>query len=103
MPGTNPTVKTNIKKRAPSTECLGLYDILGNVAEWTLDQYDAQYLSKLSDTARDPIIPPASAIKNREGWILPGWARTVEAASRAFSDPSWNKRDPQFQKPMVAH
>jgi formylglycine-generating enzyme required for sulfatase activity len=96
--------KSNSKNKYQKTGTLfpnawGLYDILGNVAEWTLDQYDAQYLSKLSDTTRDPIVPPASRYpKTVKGGSYLDGPEQLRPASRASSDPSWNKRDPQFPK-----
>src|SRR5687767_3560565 len=38
----------------------GLYDMLGNLSEWTLDQYDAAGYQKLSDQVKDPLSPPAT-------------------------------------------
>jgi len=36
----------------------GLYDMLGNVSEWTLDQYDENYFSKVNDGDKDPLLVP---------------------------------------------
>lgn len=78
----------------------GLYDLLGNVAEWTLDFYDEKYLEKL---VGEPAVNP---------WIEPGkrHSRTVKGGSydsnasecrcsyRQKSDPRWQARDPQIPK-----
>ena len=96
--------KSNSKNKYQKTGALqpnawGLYDMLGNVAEWTLDQYDAQYLSKLSDPSQDPIIPPGSRYpKTVKGGSYLDGPEQLRPSSRASSDPSWNKRDPQFPK-----
>ena len=77
----------------------GLYDMLGNVAEWTLDQYDAQYFSKIDDGSTDPVIQPGTRYpKTVRGGGYTDNAEALRSASRSKSDPSWNKRDPQIPK-----
>jgi formylglycine-generating enzyme required for sulfatase activity len=77
----------------------GLYDMLGNVAEWTMDQYDPEYYRKLPDNAIDPTNPPVSRYPRsiRGGSYLDD-AVTVRVTTRLYSEPSWNKRDPQIPK-----
>ncbi|MGN6492331.1 MAG: formylglycine-generating enzyme family protein [Agriterribacter sp.] len=77
----------------------GLYDILGNVSEWTLDQYDERYFDKVNDNASAPIIAPAKRYPRsiRGGSYLDG-AELLRSSSRQHSEPSWNKRDPQIPK-----
>ncbi|MBC7828441.1 MAG: formylglycine-generating enzyme family protein [Chitinophagaceae bacterium] len=77
----------------------GLYDMLGNVAEWTLDQYDAAYFTKIADGSTNPMIPPGTRYPKavRGGGYLDR-ADAMRSASRFKSDPSWNKRDPQIPK-----
>jgi formylglycine-generating enzyme required for sulfatase activity len=77
----------------------GLYDMLGNVAEWTLDQYDAQYFTKVADGETNPSIPPGTRYpKTVRGGGYTDKADGLRCASRSKSDPSWNKRDPQIPK-----
>jgi len=78
----------------------GLYDMVGNVSEWTLDHYDEKSLEKLSDNATDP-----AAKFNEETYpkVLKGGgydsnAKLLRSAARIKSDPEWNKRDPQIPK-----
>jgi formylglycine-generating enzyme required for sulfatase activity len=77
----------------------GLYDMLGNVAEWTMDQYDDGYLKKLSDGATDPYTPPTSRHpKAVRGGSFQDDAPFLRPANRLSWDPEWNKRDPQIPK-----
>lgn len=77
----------------------GLYDMLGNVAEWTLDQYDDGYLKKLSDGATDPYTTPTSRHPRAvRGGSFQDEASFLRPANRLSWDPEWNKRDPQIPK-----
>ncbi len=77
----------------------GLYDMLGNVAEWTLDQYDEKYYETLSDGSSNPVNIPVSLYPRsvRGGGFLDK-APGLRCASRSRSQASWNKRDPQIPK-----
>jgi len=77
----------------------GLYDMLGNLSEWTLDQYDAHAYEKLTGTGKDPLTPPGS----RYPRVARGGSYMTEAsesrcANRISSLTDWNKRDPQIPK-----
>ncbi len=77
----------------------GLYDMIGNVSEWTLDQYDENYFTTISTTANDPLIPPASKYpKTIRGGGYDEQAFMLHCAARNKSQPSWNRRDPQIPK-----
>ncbi|MBI1767641.1 MAG: formylglycine-generating enzyme family protein [Bacteroidetes bacterium] len=78
----------------------GLYDMLGNVSEWTLDHYDEKMLEKLADKTTDPTIPVVAARfpKVLKGGGYSDDAEHLRIANRIKSDPSWNKRDPQIPK-----
>lgn len=75
----------------------GLYDMLGNLSEWTLDQYDAAAYSKT--TAVDPLMPPGSKYPRvvRGGSYLDE-AKELRCTNRIASDAKWNQRDPQIPK-----
>jgi formylglycine-generating enzyme required for sulfatase activity len=77
----------------------GLYDMLGNVSEWTLDQYDAEAYEKLDENAKDPSTPPASKYPRvaRGGSYLDD-ASAINCSNRIPSKPEWNQRDPQIPK-----
>jgi len=75
----------------------GLYDMLGNVAEWTLDQYDAHYVEQAPDT--DPWKQPTSKTpRSIKGGNYLDDASHLRSAARLKSDPDWNRRDPQIPK-----
>ncbi|MFT3950348.1 MAG: SUMF1/EgtB/PvdO family nonheme iron enzyme [Agriterribacter sp.] len=77
----------------------GLYDMLGNVSEWALDQYDEKYFEKIGDDAKEPVIPPGTRYPRsvRGGSYLDA-PENLRSASRQHSEPSWNKRDPQIPR-----
>ena len=77
----------------------GLYDMLGNVCEWTLDQYDADYFNKIGERPVDPVILPASRYpKSLRGGSFQDPAEMLENGYRFESEAAWNKRDPQVPK-----
>lgn len=78
----------------------GLYDMLGNVSEWTLDQYEEKAFEKIPDNGTDPEPPYATArypkVVKGGGYADEAWQ--LRCAHRTKSDPSWNRRDPQVPK-----
>lgn len=76
---------------------LGLFDMLGNLSEWTLDQYDAAGYAKLQ--AKDPLAAPASKYPRvaRGGSYL-SESKELRCSNRIPSDANWNQRDPQIPK-----
>jgi formylglycine-generating enzyme required for sulfatase activity len=77
----------------------GLYDMLGNVSEWVLDQYDENYFTKMKDITNDPELFPTS----RHPRLLKGGsysdnATELRCANRTKWLPEWNRRDPQIPK-----
>lgn len=81
----------------------GLYDILGNVAEWTMDQYSTDFYSGSSGNT-DPWLKPVKLYPR----VLRGgsWrdnAENCKCSSRKPSEPRWKRRDPQFPKSRWWH
>jgi len=86
--------KTGTKK----PNAWGLYDMLGNVSEWTLDQYSESYLAALKEDT-DPFTEPTSRYpKTLKGGGYSTPASMMRCAARFRSDASWNRRDPQIPK-----
>ncbi|MBX2901467.1 MAG: SUMF1/EgtB/PvdO family nonheme iron enzyme [Cyclobacteriaceae bacterium] len=75
----------------------GLYDMLGNLSEWTLDQYDAGYYAKMPD--KNPLTTPAAKHpKTVKGGSYLDDAAELRCANRIASHANWNIRDPQIPK-----
>jgi formylglycine-generating enzyme required for sulfatase activity len=76
---------------------IGLFDMLGNLSEWTLDQYDASGYAKLPP--KDPLAAPASKYPRvtRGGSYLDD-AKELRCSNRIPSHANWNQRDPQIPK-----
>ena len=76
---------------------LGIYDLLGNLSEWTLDQYDAGGYEALSE--KDPLGIPASKYPRvTRGGSYMDEASALRCSNRIPSAASWNQRDPQIPK-----
>lgn len=85
--------KTGLKK--PNS--FGIYDMLGNVSEWVLDQYNTSYYA--SSPKKNPWNIPTKLypVTVRGGsWI--DTADKVCCTNRDFSKVNWKQRDPQIPK-----
>jgi sulfatase modifying factor 1 len=78
----------------------GLFDVYGNVAEWTYDQYKADfYASVKGDKANDPVAVPEKLYSNViRGGSYDDQAKDLRSAARLASDPVWKQLDPQIPK-----
>ena len=76
----------------------GLYDMLGNLMEWTLDHYQPEGYSLLA--SQDPMVAPNSKKypKSLRGGAYGSTASELRNAQRFYSDPEWNRRDPQLPR-----
>ncbi|MEZ4851939.1 MAG: formylglycine-generating enzyme family protein [Bacteroidia bacterium] len=79
----------------------GLYDMHGNVAEWTLDQYKADFYASLSDSEANKDVW-SKPVKLHPRTVRGGsWDDDMDAlrsAARTESSMDWKRRDPQLPK-----
>lgn len=76
----------------------GLYDMIGNVSEWTLDEYYADYTDRLGD-GRDPwMLPDGKHSRTVRGGSFDSYSAEVGCRVREKSSPRWQARDPQIPK-----
>lgn len=78
----------------------GLYDILGNVTEWTMDEYTDDYFTKIGNNSSNPFIDYNNirALHTVRGGSYQSKAEDLRPAARLKQDPVWNRRDPQIPK-----
>ncbi len=81
---------------------LGIFDMLGNVAEWTADYYLAEedYLAFLKDsTATNPwLVPTRRHSRTVKGGSYDDNPEACTCQSRLKSRAKWQARDPQIPK-----
>lgn len=76
----------------------GLYDMLGNVSEWTMDQYDEKYFAGVA-AAKDPLVPAtARHPRTLKGGNYQDPAALLRPSARLKSNLDWNRRDPQIPR-----
>ena len=76
----------------------GLYDMLGNLMEWTMDHYQSNRYENIE--IKNPMVPPTQSVypKVLRGGSFMSDASICRNAKRIKSDPIWNRRDPQIPK-----
>lgn len=75
----------------------GLFDMLGNVAEWTLDDYQEDYATKTSN--KNPWLKPTKKhFRTVRGGSFEDKATDLRSAARLKSSLKWQARDPQIPK-----
>jgi formylglycine-generating enzyme required for sulfatase activity len=84
----------------------GLYDMHGNVSEWVLDRYDADWYANL--TSKGNVKLPLNVPTDMYPRIVRGgsWdddADGLRSATRYASDPEWKFQDPQIPKSIWYH
>jgi formylglycine-generating enzyme required for sulfatase activity len=83
----------------------GLYNMLGNVAEYTLDQYHENYFGQLDEEpAVNPMFVPTElyprAVRGGSWMDNPDMASCLQ---RRGTNPNWKRDDPQLPKSMWWH
>ncbi|MEX0895167.1 MAG: SUMF1/EgtB/PvdO family nonheme iron enzyme [Balneolaceae bacterium] len=93
--------RVGMKKPNP----LGLYDMKGNIAEWTMDQYLEDYQEQLEgDPADNPWFKPTVLYpRSVRGGSWRDAPEEIHCAKRRGSDENWKILDPQFPKSIWWH
>lgn len=82
----------------------GLYDMHGNVAEWTLDQYLPTAYGKRKNEVLNPFEEPAKVYpKVVRGGSWMDAPKRLRSAARRPSSKKWKMRDPQIPKSKWWH
>ena len=77
----------------------GLYDMLGNVAEYTIDQYADDYFSGIGEEVANPWAEPTKRYgRTVMGGSYDDFRENCTCRSRVGSTVQWQKRDPQIPK-----
>ena len=76
----------------------GLYDMLGNVAEWTLDYYIDDYFAQIDTISGHWVRPMRKHARTVRGGSFEDYPPQCRCASRQRSDPKWQARDPQIPR-----
>lgn len=77
----------------------GIYDMHGNVSEWTLDQYLPEIYKQRRNSTKNPL---EKSSKEHSGVVRGGsyydYPEDLRSAARTPSSEKWKMRDPQFPK-----
>jgi sulfatase modifying factor 1 len=77
----------------------GIYDMHGNVAEWTYDQYIADFYKTFKKIAVNPFAEPTKLYPQVvRGGSFKDSPDDLRSAKRRGSDASWKRIDPQIPK-----
>lgn len=88
------------KKGKKTPNAWGLYDMLGNVSEWTLDQYtEDAYATLAASTDINPWVKPTRLHpRTVRGGSWDDKVSKSRCTCRIKSNPRWKMRDPQIPK-----
>lgn len=91
-----------VKQKKPNS--WGLYDMHGNVAEWTLDQFSKDGYTFSNNELQDPVkIELKTYPKSVRGGSWMDGPAALRSAARMASSKKWKMRDPQIPKSLWWH
>jgi formylglycine-generating enzyme required for sulfatase activity len=77
----------------------GLYDMHGNVAEWTADQFTPDYFRNLKAGPSNPFVKPQALYpRSVRGGSWADDPELLRSAARRGSEAYWQQQDPQLPK-----
>ena len=76
----------------------GLFDMLGNVSEWTLDEYYEDYPQRVADASDPWMRPDGKHARTVRGGSYDTYTEAAGCSERERSSPRWQARDPQIPK-----
>ena len=78
---------------------MGFYDLLGNVSEWTMDEYESNYYEKIAPGIKDPVSHKTKRYPvTVRGGNYKSLLSELRLTNRIKSESIWNRRDPQVPK-----